>query len=49
MVVVIKVYDSSFTKVERPDYSITAGIRNYDDIKDNYPRENISFYSNENK
>jgi len=41
--------DSSFTKVERPDYTITAGIKNYEDIKDEYPRENISFYSNENK
>ncbi len=41
--------DSSFTKVERPDYTITAGINNYEDIKETYPRKNISFYSNKNK
>lgn len=41
--------NSSFTKVVRPDYTITAGIKNYDEVKEEYKRENISFYSNDNQ
>lgn len=48
IVIVKKVYDKNFTRVDRPDYTVYGGIIDYKEIATNYPRENVSFYSGDN-
>lgn len=40
------VYESLFYRYEFPDYNITPGLLSYEKIKDEYPRDEISYKSN---
>lgn len=40
-----EIYNRIFKRFERPDYSIYPGLYNYELVKNELPRENISFYS----
>ncbi len=42
------VYDSQFKRINRPDPALTGGIFDYNEIKESYPRETISFKSGDN-
>ena len=41
-------YKAMFNKTNRPDYSLTPGLVNYDEISTRISREKYSFYSNNN-
>lgn len=43
--VFMNVYDKAFSRYERPDYSLVPGLYFYDRIKEDLPREEISFMS----
>ena len=49
IIIIKNVYDKNFIRVDRPDYSITAGNVNYNEFKNEYPRSNVSFLSGKNK
>lgn len=40
------IYAFNFQKISRPDYSITPGLINYEEIKDTLPRKEIKYSSN---
>ncbi len=40
-----ELYDSFFRRYERPNYATKAGLYDYELLKDELPREEISFYS----
>ena len=40
------IYAFNFQKISRPDYSITPGLVNYEQIKDTLPRKEIKYASN---
>lgn len=40
------VYEKLFYRYEYPDYEVTPGLVSYDKVKDNYPREKVSYISN---
>lgn len=40
-----KLYDSFFKRYERPDYSVTAGLYNYELLRASLLREEVYFYS----
>ncbi len=44
-----ELYDSFFKRYERPDYSLVAGLYDYELVKEFLPREEIPFYSGEAK
>ena len=41
-------YKAMFNKTNRPDYSLTPGLVNFDEISTRISREKYSFYSNDN-
>lgn len=43
------IHENMFNKVKRPDYSITPGLVNYEEIDDKIDRIEYNFYSNDNK
>ena len=40
------VYESLFNRYEIPDYDITPGLVSYEEVKNDYPREEIDYFSN---
>lgn len=47
MVIVAIVYGGQFPRYDRPDMSVTAGLR-YEDLEGEYPRDLVSFKSGDN-
>ena len=47
-IVVKSVYDQNFKRVNRPDYTVTGGLIDYEKVSNDYPRSNVSFYSGKN-
>lgn len=47
MVIVAVVYGGQFPRYDRPDMSVSAGLR-YEDIEADYPRDLVSFKSGDN-
>jgi dienelactone hydrolase len=42
------IYNAIFPRVDIPDYNLTPGLVNYNDIKDTYPRNDVTFKSGDN-
>ncbi len=42
-------YNAMFQRVERPSYSVYPGLYDYEKLKDTLPREEIGFFSGENR
>ena len=47
MVIVAVVYGGQFPRYDRPDMSVSVGLR-YEDLEEDYPRELLSFMSGDN-
>jgi dienelactone hydrolase len=47
MVIVAVVYGGQFPRYDRPDMSVSVGLR-YEDLMENYPRDLVSFKSGDN-
>ena len=48
-VAAIKIYDTIFKRLERPNYDIYPGLYNYQKLKTILPRKEFSFISNREK